>query len=198
MTAISHLARLHKNVESTRRLLKPLERGFCDEDRSVRGKAADAADDIEVFVPSLVEEVSRVRRSAPDFTRPAMKGITILKRDGERAFDLADILTVIGDDAARTLWTCRDVECVGGESAKALHEASDCSDVMLGSVLLELARGVTQVIDGYFSGERYGEDEPWIRIRAVDGSAFDVESTRPSVLERLRASFEVVVELPGA
>ena len=198
MTSIGHLARLHKDLATTRRLLVQLERGFCDEAPNVRGHAADAADDIDVFVPSLSDEVSRIRRSAPDFTRAVMKGITILDRDADRgglAFDLADILDAIGDDAARTLWTCRAVACVGDERANALHEASERSDVLLGSVLLELARGVTQVIDGSFSGERYGEDEPWIRIRAVDGSAFDVESTSPSVLERVRARFEKVRDL---
>jgi len=164
-----------------------------DEDREVRGKASDAADDIEIFIPSLVDEVSRARSSV---WTASMKGLTIRSSGGSPNFDLVDILAAIGDDAATSLWTCRNVECSGGEAAAALHRASDCGDVLLGSALLEIARDVDQTIDGEFSGARYGEDEPWLRIRAVDGSAFDVESTRPSVLERVRARFEIVEDLP--
>ncbi|HEY3747536.1 MAG TPA: hypothetical protein VGL17_14890, partial [Gemmatimonadaceae bacterium] len=39
MICISHLARLHKDVHSMRRLLPALEKGLLDEDYNVRGKA---------------------------------------------------------------------------------------------------------------------------------------------------------------
>lgn len=197
MIAISHLARLHKDVASTRRLLTQLRRGFEDEDREVRGMACDAVDDIEVFVPNVTDEVSELRRAAAVHAREAatMKGVRILDRDPDRGLpevDLLEILDAIRADVETSLWTC-----AGGESADALREASDRADVLLGSALLELLRGVTRVVDGELSGALYGEDEPWVRVRAVDGSAFDVESTRPSVLERMRARFERVEDLPS-
>ena len=62
ITAIGHLARIHKDLSSTRRLVEQLEEASKDEDPRVRGKVEAALDDIEVFVPALMSEVSRIRK----------------------------------------------------------------------------------------------------------------------------------------
>lgn len=86
------------------------------------------------------------------------------------------------------------MECLGAEGTEALHRASDTGEILEGGRLIALAEQVDQVIDGEFTGHLAGDD--WIVIRAVDSSAFDVETDRDDVIERLRASFEHVEELP--
>jgi hypothetical protein len=128
-----------------------------------------------------------------------MKGVTILDRDpssGVLSFDLKDILSVLGDDAERSTWTVRDVECLGGDAATALHHASDAREVLGGNRLADLARDVGQIIDGEFSARLPNEEAPWIMIRAVDSSAFDVETDREDVLAALKAKFDRVEDLP--
>ena len=61
MIAISHLARLHRDTDSVTRLLKEIETGLLDNDPEVRGKAQETLEDIEVFVPDLINEVLRLR-----------------------------------------------------------------------------------------------------------------------------------------
>ena len=128
-----------------------------------------------------------------------MKGVTILDRDHTRGglgFDLGDVVAVLGDDAERSSWTIADVECVGGAAATALHHASDTGESVSGERLIRLAADVGQIIDGEFVGCLPGESVAWIVIRAVDSSAFDVETDREDVLAALRARFASVVDLP--
>jgi hypothetical protein len=127
-----------------------------------------------------------------------MTGVTILDRDPKTrvlSFDLRDILAVLGADAERSTWTLRDVESYGAEAAVALHQASDDREVLAGGRLLELAGDVTQIVDGEFSGRFPNEDAAWIIIRAVDSSAFDVETDREDVLKRLKSRFDRVEDL---
>jgi len=127
-----------------------------------------------------------------------MKGVTIRDHNAQSgilSFDLRDILLVLGDDAERSNWTVREVECVGGESAAALHQASDRGEPLTWNNLLRLAQRVEQVIDGSFHGRLANESEDWIIIRAVDSSAFDVETDRVEVLVALRAHFNQVDDL---
>lgn len=129
-----------------------------------------------------------------------MKGVTILDRDPSSnllSFDLRDILSVLGDDGARSAWTVRDVECLGGDAAATLRDASDAAEILAGDLLLDLARNVGQIIDGEFSARLPNEDVPWITIRAVDSSAFDVETDREDVLTALKAKFDCVEDLPA-
>lgn len=127
-----------------------------------------------------------------------MRGVTILGRDpsaGPLSFDLRDILSVLGSEAERSTWSVRAVECIGGDAAAALHHASDACILLAGDRLVELARHVGQVIDGEFSARLPNDEATWITIRAVDSSAFDVETDREDVLTALRAKFDRVEDL---
>lgn len=128
-----------------------------------------------------------------------MKGVTIFDRDptsGALSFDLRDILSVLGDDAERSAWTVRDVECLDGDAAAALHRASDEGEVLAGGRLVGLACDVGRIIDGEFSAWLPGQETAWITIRAVDSSAFDVETDREEILTALRAKFDRIDDLP--
>ena len=128
-----------------------------------------------------------------------MTGVTILDTDPKTnvlAFDLRDILAVLGADAARSRWSVQDVECLGADAADALHEASDRHEVLDGARLADLAQRVDQVIEGQFSGRLPDDETDWIVIRAVDSSAYDVLTDRADVLAQLRARFRRVEDLP--
>lgn len=127
-----------------------------------------------------------------------MKGVTISNLDnrGHLAFDLRHILELIELDAHRSRWTVRNLECVGS-SAGELHRVADAGTLLDGAQLLALSRGVNQVIDGEFAGFFSGQDDPWIRIRAVDSSFWDIFTDRDDILDRVRSRFQRVTDLPA-
>lgn len=127
-----------------------------------------------------------------------MQGITIISTDSARSvldFDLRDILEVIGEIADETEWALRDVECMGGAAADDMHRASETGTRVKGTRLREMSRGVDQVIDGTFAGFHAGDQQPWVVIRAVDSTAFDVICDNPQVIENLRARFRETREI---
>jgi hypothetical protein len=48
-----------------------------------------------------------------------------------------------------------------------------------------------------FQAYRNQASEPWIIIRAVDSSAFDVETDSETLIEQIRGQFNNVANLPG-
>jgi len=126
-----------------------------------------------------------------------MHGLTIsdLARDGTLAVGLEDILTTLGPDAERAWWKTTGLECLG-PSAEKLYSLTDEGAFILGRSLVSLSRGLTQVIDGEFDAYRDGSKEPWVMVRAVDGTEFDVETDDEEVLCRIRERFRRVSDFP--
>ena len=124
-------------------------------------------------------------------------GVTISDVDanGFLTFDLRDILALIPGDGAGSLWEVSGAEAVG-PSAEVLHRVSDGGDTLILARLREISANVTQTINGEFRSYRPGESEPWVLIRAVDSSMFDVISDDAAFLEKVRARFERVREYP--
>lgn len=123
-----------------------------------------------------------------------MRGVTIADREKGGAvlsFDLIDILRLLGPEGEGSDWEVAELECTGSPSADELQRLAEGNGRLSGRTLLQLAAG-TQVIDGVFSGYRGGDAAPWVRVRAVDSTAFDVESDDDAVLGRLKECFEVV------
>jgi hypothetical protein len=128
-----------------------------------------------------------------------MRGVTILDQDPVShalTFDLRDILELLGSDGRRSMWVVRDVECVGGSAAQELHQVSDSGLSIPGQVLTRLAQEVGQIFEGEFLACLPGDREVWIAVRAIDGSAFDVETDRVDVIEALKGRFRRVESLP--
>jgi hypothetical protein len=127
-----------------------------------------------------------------------MQGITITARteDNLLAVDLIDILRLLGSDVEGNSWEISQVECVGSD-AEALHQIADSETRVSGMKLFEIASNLMQVIYGTFKAYRLGESIPWIVIRAVDSSAYDVETQDEAVLDRIRNSFTQVTDLPS-
>jgi len=125
-----------------------------------------------------------------------MKGITISdSANNLLTFDLIDILNLVGDKAIISTWALSGVEAIG-KSAKELHHISDIHLIISGSLLCEIASNIQQTIDGCFMGYIDRKASPWIIIRAVDSSAFDVETDDTTTLNKIRKHFREVDDLP--
>ena len=129
-----------------------------------------------------------------------MHGITITDYtdDNLLAVDLVDIFRLLGSEVEDTEWELSEVESVGNTAADELHRLAGTKARVPGQTMLQLAAGVTQIIDGVFTGYRGGQDQPWIIIEAVDSSAYDVQSEDEAVLARIRQRFNHVADLPTA
>jgi hypothetical protein len=121
-----------------------------------------------------------------------MLGITILGHETE----LIDILRLLGSRGEDSQWDLEDVEAVGESAADELHHLSAVKQRVAGKDLLRLAREVVQIVDAQFSAYEDGADHPWIIIRAIDSSAYDVLADNQEVLDRIRRSFRSVVDAP--
>lgn len=127
-----------------------------------------------------------------------MRGLTIADKD-DRNFlriDLKDILKLIGDKGLESVWTLHGIESVNGEFADEMHRLSDAGIAISGARLRVLADNIMQVIDGEFRGATDTVSDPWVLIRAVDSSAFDVCTNDGDLLKRIEVNFSEVMEIP--
>ena len=126
-----------------------------------------------------------------------MRGVQIrdMHERGFLAVDLQHILDLFGARTIQSLWRASEVWATGqetGEAAQELEALADGQPFIAGEHLSRLAHRIVQVIDGEFSAFERSSDSPWIIIRAVDSSFYEVFSTEPAVLDRVRASFRKV------
>jgi hypothetical protein len=126
-----------------------------------------------------------------------MKGITITDTDnrGILSVSLDALLFIVQDAIADSRWDCHNVEAVGSTAAE-LHRLCDSRIEFNSAILRSLASGADQIIDGEFRAFKPDESRPWLIIRAVDSSAYDVETENPSLLHMLRSRFQRVSEIP--
>ena len=128
-----------------------------------------------------------------------MSAITLVamgRRQPHRPFDLIDILYVIGEPAEASEWLCSGVECEGA-GAERLHKLADQNQHISGSMLVQIAADVTCTIEGYFRAFQSSDGSPWLVIRAVDGTEFDVESRDEGIIAVLKQHFPDVRDFPA-
>jgi hypothetical protein len=127
-----------------------------------------------------------------------MFGVTIMDRDpnGVLTLDLKDILRLMGREAQAAEWLVSDVEVLDGEAARELEYLADRRLRIPGQVLVRLSEQIGQVINGCFQAYREHTDKPWIVIRAVDSSAFDIQTDSEVLVTQIRQQFKNVVDLP--
>jgi hypothetical protein len=128
-----------------------------------------------------------------------VKTITLPEREprpNEPALTLSGLLQVLGKPALDSRWRISDVEATGS-SSDALHAASDDGIELDGARLLALADGLHQVIDGDFRAFAEGAEEPWVIVRAVDSTSWDVASTSDEALDAVRMRYAGVIETGG-
>jgi hypothetical protein len=116
--------------------------------------------------------------------------ITILDRDdsGVLRVGLEDVLRAVRPAADNAEWTITCVEALGA-AAERLYAAQEQQRRISTADLEELATALDQVVDGVFSSHRKGDLEPFLILRAVDGTSWDVTSDDRGILERVRVTF---------
>jgi hypothetical protein len=122
---------------------------------------------------------------------PAIRMQNKEQPDGRRvqSFDLKDILTVIGEAVIKSRWRCRDLWLLAsfnGQSDSYRMRRLKAS----GEELMLLASKTHQTIDGRFEARSEGAAKhPWLIIVTFDSSWFEVWSSKPWVIERLKSHF---------
>ncbi|XXX75806.1 hypothetical protein WMF30_49970 [Sorangium sp. So ce134] len=129
-----------------------------------------------------------------------MRAITISDRDpttGALDFDLRDLLSVIAADAGQLKWEVVSPDCVGAR-ANELDELAARGVRVSGDLLLDIAEGIEQVIDGEFRAYETGKDSPVLVMRAVDSTSWDIASDNDELLRAFRYRFRSVIEAGDA
>ena len=123
-----------------------------------------------------------------------MSGIRIRDlTEGFLAFDLIDLLEILGDSVVASSWRCSVEECISADNARPnLEDAYNAGERLAGMELLALARETRQVIDGTFEAFHPGEDAAWITLSAVDSSYWEVFTADWFQLSRFEAHFRDV------
>lgn len=113
-----------------------------------------------------------------------------LFEDRYLAFDLRDLLRVLGPAAIDANWKCKVDECISIEGVDTLELEAEFNKptVINGRDLIELAASTRQVIDGIFEGFEPESNVPWVKLEAIDSSFWEVTADN-SVLDRFRDHF---------
>lgn len=119
-----------------------------------------------------------------------MHTITLMERQVTRplSFDLRDLLALAAHAVKRMNWRVSGLECTG-ERADDLHRLALYGDLVGGDVLMTLAAGIEQVVDGEFYGYEPGCAEPALVLRAVDSSSWDISAESYAALGVFKAHF---------
>ena len=119
--------------------------------------------------------------------------------DGVLACDLRDILVSLSPRSLEALWTVSSVRGpdagdewfeTTGDSSAQLDGLQRSGQAILGVELLHLARSAVQVIWGEFAATFQGA--PWIAIRAVDSTFFEMTTEDEAAIDAVRAAFDYV------
>lgn len=117
-----------------------------------------------------------------------MKTITVMDRNpksGLLSVHLSDILAAVGQAARDSRWIIKSIDATG-QRAEVLHAAADTGESLQGNELMAVADQIDQVIDGEFCAYRGDNSSPWLVLRAVDSSSWDVSSNCEHALDAVR------------
>jgi hypothetical protein len=122
-------------------------------------------------------------------------GVTFSAWREDEPIRLGEVLAVLGSCPADMMWTVRSLDCAPSPACKALQqeEGRQVED----DRLRELLRDEPQLLEGEITGLAGSPRQAWIRIRAVRGDEWDVETQDRELLDRLRMGFPDAIDLPG-
>ncbi len=80
----------------------------------------------------------------------------------------------------------------GEEAADRLEALAQSKERISGKLLAKLANSVHQVIWGEFRAYEAQTISPWVIVRAIDSSWYEVETDDEQVLARMRSAFKDV------
>jgi len=123
------------------------------------------------------------------------------KRNDLLCVDLKDLLRLLAPESLGATWIVSSINSelghewfeATGEGGAFLESLAHRNARLCGRQLTALAERARQVVWGEFVGWTSGKtDRPWVRIRAIDGMFYDVDSDDPAVLGKIRATYEDV------
>jgi hypothetical protein len=117
-------------------------------------------------------------------------GITFHAWTDEHYGTTAEVLGALGERLEHLRWRLEIDEANTDEP-----ERFDQQKERETAQLIEFLDDV-QIIDGSLEGRRPGDDEPYVTLRAVDSSWWDVESDDPRLLDAVRAKYPDAFDIP--
>ena len=118
------------------------------------------------------------------------------QENGHLAFDLIELLEILGDAGVESSWKCVVDDFVPEDFARHLSAAFDLSEHGIpGALLWQIATNTRQVIEGKFTGFRNNDDQPWICLRDVDSSWWEIDAPQAETLWPFRAKFSAVEDI---
>jgi hypothetical protein len=124
-----------------------------------------------------------------------MPGVTFPAYRGGEVIVLSELLDLLGPAAVRSTWVLHELELAPSPAAERIYAAMRDHETMPGALLAELATKELQVVEGVLEAHEESDAEPWIELRAVDGSWWDVLSGDDAVLRRFAERFPDVAPL---
>jgi hypothetical protein len=135
------------------------------------------------------------------------------KKNGALALDLRDLVDLLAPRSLEATWTVSPVGLRDRRDGTASEEfmmtgpgevgqdkleqfAASGSSVS-GAMLSKAAHEAHQVIWGEFTATLPEQADPWVVIRAIDSTFYEVTSSDESVLGAIRAAFRDVRLAPG-
>ena len=126
-------------------------------------------------------------------------------RDGVLALDLRDLIDLLAPRSLEAGWTVSPVRLDHLESGRSFHEfmitgpgqpgqdkleliAASGSSVS-GATLSEAAQEAAQVIWGQFAATLPEQSDPWVVIRAIDSTFYEVTSSDDAVLNAVQSAY---------
>jgi hypothetical protein len=111
------------------------------------------------------------------------------------SFDLKDIFAVIGEPVRHSQWRCYDL-CYTAKKEDTFNEFRETRFKLSGEEVINFASRIHQTIDGRFEATSKGAAKnPWLIIVAFDSSWFEIWSSQPKIIERLKQHFEKVCDI---
>lgn len=107
---------------------------------------------------------------------------------GGRYVQLAELLLVLGKLVVDATWVLRVVEVAPGDGEVSL-DTWDPARVLSTFDVLHLFTPDVQLIDGELESTRRENGEPWLVMRAVDSTTWDIETADPKVARCLEVAY---------
>jgi hypothetical protein len=125
-----------------------------------------------------------------------MRGVTFPAWAEGNPIPLVELLELLGERGRHSTWRLRGLEVSPSESAERWHSLSNTGRAVSGNELVALAREEAQLIDGELEGWQGEGQRPWVVIRAIDSTSWDLLCEDQRVLDEALQRFENATLLP--
>lgn len=119
--------------------------------------------------------------------------IADLRASGALAFDLIDLIALLGERALVSAWRASEVWTVQEGDNGRFEELCESGRPIAGADFVAALKPVIQVIDGRFEAFEAGDKEPWAVVEAIDSSYFLLHAEE-DVIQKAHARFRSVAD----